>query len=67
MLLNVNLLGDLRRITLSWWRSVRISTSREARDRNSPTRALQISLQRFAIEQKHYPIRCHPPARLDLR
>jgi transposase len=37
--------GAFRRSTLSWWRSVRISASSEARDRKSPITAHQISLR----------------------
>jgi hypothetical protein len=43
-LLKVSRFGDFRRSTLSWWRSVRISASSEALDRNSPITAHQISL-----------------------
>ena len=49
MLPRVGRFGDLRRRILSWWRSTRISASSEARDRNSPTNANQISLQRLII------------------
>ena len=50
MLLRVARLGDLRRRTLSWCRSTRISASNAARDRNSPSKAHQISLQRSLID-----------------
>jgi hypothetical protein len=49
--------GDLRRRILSWWRSTRISISREARDRNNPISPHQISLQSAIIGQKLHAIR----------
>src|SRR5665213_300231 len=51
MLPRIGRFGDLRRRILSWWRSATISASSDARDRNSPTNASQISLQRSTIEQ----------------
>jgi len=49
MLLRPTRYGDLRRSTLSWWRSTRISASNAARDRNSRVNAHQINLQRSLI------------------
>src|SRR5712692_5811565 len=49
MLLRATRFGDLRRTTLSWCRSTRISASNAARDRNSPIKAHQISLKRSLI------------------
>jgi hypothetical protein len=49
MLPRVGRFGDLRRRILNWWRSAKISVSSEARDRNSPTNANQINLQRPII------------------
>ena len=43
-LLKASRFVDFFRSTLSWWRSATISASREARDRNSPMTAHQISL-----------------------
>jgi len=43
-LLKASRFGDFRRSTLSWWRSVRVSASSEALDRNNPMTAHQISL-----------------------
>src|ERR1700730_5593206 len=43
-------LGDLRRRTLSWGRSTRISATNATRDRNSPINAYQISLKRSLID-----------------
>jgi hypothetical protein len=51
ILLRVSFFGDLRRRILSWWRSTRFSASSEARDRNHPTSAYQINLQRLDIGQ----------------
>jgi hypothetical protein len=59
--------GDLRRSTFSWCRSTRISASRAARDRKSPTNAHQISLQRSTIGREHQPIRAGLPAGLGFR
>lgn len=61
LLLSVSFFGDVRRRILSWWRSVRFSASSEARDRNHPTSAYQISLQTLNIGQKHHPIRSRAP------
>ena len=49
------------------WRSARILISSEARDRNNPTSANQISLQSSIIEQKLHPIRGCSPVVLGLR
>jgi hypothetical protein len=49
MALNANRFGALRRSTLSWCRSTRISACNAARDRNSPTTAHQINLQKLPI------------------
>ena len=49
--------GRLRRSTFNWWRSTKFSASSAARDRNSPARAYQMSLQRSAINGEHQPIR----------
>ncbi|MHB8817033.1 MAG: hypothetical protein ACYDAE_27730, partial [Steroidobacteraceae bacterium] len=49
--------GDLRRKTFSWCRNTKISASSDARDRNSPPNAHQISLQRPLIADEHQPIR----------
>jgi hypothetical protein len=49
MELKTNRFGALRRSTLSWCRSTRISASNAARDRNSPITAHQINLQRSTI------------------
>jgi hypothetical protein len=49
--LKVARFGDFRRSTLSWWRSVRISASSEALDRNSPITAHQISLSMSPMGQ----------------
>src|SRR5215471_8936426 len=46
--------GDLRRNTLSWCRRTRISACKAARDRNNPTTAHQINLQRSAIAIDYY-------------
>jgi hypothetical protein len=54
--------GDFRRRILSWWRSVRTSTSSAARERKRPTNAYQTSLPRTRIGQKHHPIRSSSPA-----
>ena len=59
--------GELRRRILSWCRSATFSASNEARDRNRPTSASQISLQRLHIGQKHHPIRNSSPAVLGFR
>jgi len=40
-----------------WWRSVKISARSDARDRNNPISANQISLQTSPINQEHRPIR----------
>jgi hypothetical protein len=42
-LLKMSGFGDFLRSTLSWWRSIRISASSEALDRNNPMAADQIS------------------------
>ncbi len=49
MALNATRFGALRRSTLSWCRSTRISACNAARDRNSPTTAHQINLQKSPI------------------
>src|SRR5277367_1601245 len=67
MLLKVGRFGDLRRRILSWWRSARISTSSEVRDRNNPTSPHQINLQSSIIEQEFHPIRGPSPVVLGLR
>jgi hypothetical protein len=54
---NAKRLGDLRRRTLSWCRSTRISASNAARGRNSPIKAYQINLQRSLIGREYQPIR----------
>ena len=59
--------GDLRRSTFSWCRSTRISASRAARERKSPTNAHQMSLQRSIIAREHQPIRARLPAGLGSR
>ena len=64
MLARVGRFGDLRSRILSWWRSVRISSSSEACDRNNP---ISLSLQSSIIKQKLHPIRCCPPVVLGLR
>src|SRR5216110_3116155 len=61
---------NLRRSTLSWCRSTRISISNATRERNSPSTAHQISLQRSSIYNRrflqmcsHYivePVACTP-------
>ena len=43
-MLKASRFGAFRRSTLSWWRSIRISASSEARDRKSPMTAHQINL-----------------------
>src|SRR6516225_3386001 len=48
--------GDLRRSTFNWCRSTRFSACSDARDRNSPTKANQISLQKLSISREHQPI-----------
>ena len=53
--------GDLRRSTFNWCRSTRFSACSDARDRNSPTRADQISLQKLSISREHQPIRAKWP------
>jgi hypothetical protein len=45
------------RKTFNWCRSTRTSASNDARDRNSPATAQQISLQRSPIAAEHQPIR----------
>jgi hypothetical protein len=42
---------------INWCRSTRFSACSDARDRNSPTSADQISLQRLSISREHQPIR----------
>src|ERR1700735_1012892 len=49
MLLRATRFGDLRCSTLSWCRRNKISACNAARDRNSPTTADQINLQRSLI------------------
>jgi len=44
-LLKASRFGDFLRSTLSWWRRVKISTSSDDLDRNSPMTAHQISLR----------------------
>ena len=51
--------GSSGECRLSWCRSKRISASSEARDRNSPTKAHQSSLQISLIAWQHRPIRLH--------
>ena len=63
----VGRLGDFRRRTFNWWRSIRISTSSEARDRKNPISPHQISLQNSSIGQKIHPIRSLRPIVLGLR
>jgi hypothetical protein len=53
--------GAVRRRTLTCWRSTRFSASSAPLDRNSPTSAHQVSLQKSHIGQ-HHPIRSHSPA-----
>src|SRR5215510_10448598 len=48
-MLNASRFGVFRRSTLSWWRSTRISACKAVGDRNKPTTAHQISLQRSPI------------------
>jgi len=67
MLLKVSRCGDSSRSTLSWWRSVEISTCSDARDRNNPISANQIRLQTSLINQEHRPIRPHLLAGLSFR
>ena len=43
-LLKASRFGDFLRSTMSWWRSARISASREARDLKSPMTTHQIRL-----------------------
>ncbi len=44
---DMEVIGDLVGCsTLSWWRSVRVSASSEALDRNNPMTAHQISLSK---------------------
>jgi hypothetical protein len=50
-LLKATRFGNLRRSTLSWCRRTRISASNAARDRNSPIKAHQISLQMSLISR----------------
>jgi hypothetical protein len=67
ILLRVGFFGDLRRKILSWWRSIRISASNKARDRNNPISPPHINLQRLHIGQKHHPIRSSSLAVFGLR
>src|SRR5262249_32468547 len=57
VLLKAGLLGPIRRRTLICWRSTRFSASSAALERNKPTSAHQISLQRFPHPAQHQPIR----------
>jgi hypothetical protein len=66
-LLKASRFGDFLRSTLTWWRSVKISASSEALDRNSPMTAHQISLRMSPIEEQHGPIRGYTPAGSSLR
>jgi len=49
-------LGALRLSTLIWWRTIRISASRRALNRNNPTSAPQSSLKKSIIAHDHRPI-----------
>jgi hypothetical protein len=49
--LKVSRCGDLRRSTLSWWRSVKISACSDARDRNNPISANRCVGDRLAEQQ----------------
>ena len=53
-LLKATRFGDLRRSTLSWCRRIRISVCNAARDRNSPTTAHRINLQRSPMAIDYY-------------
>jgi IS5 family transposase len=61
-LLRAGLFGELRLSTLIWWRRTRISASRRALDRNSPTSAPQSTLKNSIIGHEHHPIRACSPA-----
>ena len=56
-MLKASRFGDFRRNTLSWCRRTRISASNAARDRNNPTKAHHINLQRSLIGSEYPPIR----------
>src|SRR6266571_6047198 len=62
VLLKAGLFGQVRRRTLICWRSIRFSASSATLDRNRPTSAHQINLQKARIGQQHRPIRAHSPA-----